>query len=138
MKCFLQPSVTRAKYFKISPLECQQNIKISSGNISISNLLFQETQVWPLDQKDPLEKGMATHSSILAGIITWTEEAGWLQSMGFQRVGHCWVTNTFMPSAKLSAMNNADKRTNFDFWNMTNWIIWTKHLTYNAINKNVP
>ena len=41
-----------------------------------------ETQVWTLDQEDPLEKGMATCSSILAWRIPWTEEPGGLQSMG--------------------------------------------------------
>ena len=41
-----------------------------------------------MGQEDPLEKGMATHSSILAGIIPWTEEPGGLQSMGLKRVGH--------------------------------------------------
>ena len=45
-----------------------------------------ETQVQSLDQEDPLEKGMATHSSILAWRIPWTEEPGGLQSMGSQRV----------------------------------------------------
>ena len=44
-------------------------------------------QVWSLDQKDPLENEIATHSSILAWEILWTEEAGGLQSMGFRRVG---------------------------------------------------
>ena len=43
---------------------------------------LQETQVRSLGQEDPLEKGMATHSSILAWIIPWTEEPGGLQSMG--------------------------------------------------------
>ena len=43
-----------------------------------------------LGQEDPLEKGMATHSSILAWRIPWTEESGGLQSMGLQRVGHDW------------------------------------------------
>jgi len=38
--------------------------------------------------ESPLEKGMATHSSILGWRIPWTEEAGWLQSRGSQRVGH--------------------------------------------------
>ena len=42
----------------------------------------------PLSGEDPLEKGMATHSSILALRIPGTEEPGWLQSMGSQRVGH--------------------------------------------------
>ena len=49
---------------------------------------MQETQVQFLDQEDPLEKEMATHSSILAWRIPWTEEPGGLQSMGSQRVGH--------------------------------------------------
>ena len=48
----------------------------------------QETWVRSLDWEDPLEKEMATHSSILAWKISWTEEPGGLQSMGSQRVGH--------------------------------------------------
>ena len=48
----------------------------------------QETQVQSLGQEDPLEKGMAAHSSILAWRIPWSEEPGRLQSMGSQRVGH--------------------------------------------------
>ena len=46
----------------------------------------QETWVRFLGQEDPLEKGMATHSSILAWRIPWTEEPGGLQSMGLHRV----------------------------------------------------
>ena len=46
---------------------------------------MQETWVRFLSQEDPLEKGMATHSSILAWKIPWTEEPGWLQCMGSQR-----------------------------------------------------
>ena len=49
---------------------------------------MQETQVQSLGWEDPLEKEMATHSSILAWRIPWTEEPGGLQSMGSQRVGH--------------------------------------------------
>ena len=49
---------------------------------------MQETQVRSLGGEDPLEKEMATHSSILAWRITWTEEPGGLQSMGLQRVEH--------------------------------------------------
>ena len=49
---------------------------------------MQETQVQSLGQEDPLEKGMATHSSILAWRIPQTEEPGGLQSMGLQRVRH--------------------------------------------------
>ena len=49
---------------------------------------LQETSVLSLGQEGPLEKGMATHSSILAWRIPWTEKPGGLQSMGLQRVGH--------------------------------------------------
>ena len=52
----------------------------------------QETCVQSLGQKDPLEKGMATHSSILARGIPRTEEPSRLQSMGSQRVGHNLAT----------------------------------------------
>ena len=47
---------------------------------------MQETQVQYLDREDPLEKEMATHSSILAWRIPWTEEPGGLQSMGSQEL----------------------------------------------------
>ena len=57
---------------------------------------LQETRVWSLDREDPPEKGMVTHSSILAWRISWTEEASRLQSMGLQRVGHDWATNTYV------------------------------------------
>ena len=53
---------------------------------------MQETQVQLLGQEDPLEKEMATHSSILAQRILWTEEPGGLQSMGSQTVRHDLVT----------------------------------------------
>ena len=51
---------------------------------------MRETWVWSLGGEDPLEKEMATHSSILAWRIPWTEELGGLQSTGSQRVGHDW------------------------------------------------
>ena len=50
--------------------------------------------VQSLGWEDPLENGMAIHSSILAWLIPWTEEPGGLQSMGLQKVGHDWATNT--------------------------------------------
>ena len=54
---------------------------------TVKNLpAMQETQVHSLGREDPLEKGMATHSSILAWRIPWTEEPGMLQSMESQRV----------------------------------------------------
>ena len=55
----------------------------------VKNLLpIQETQIPSLGSEDPLEKGMAMHSSILAWRIPWTEEPNGLQSMGLQRVRH--------------------------------------------------
>ena len=53
----------------------------------------QETQVWSsLGQEDPLEKKMATHSSILAWETPWTEDPDGLQSFGSLRVGHDWAS----------------------------------------------
>ena len=49
---------------------------------------MQETQVRFMDQEDPLEEGMTTHSSTLAWRIPWTEEPGGLQAMESQRVRH--------------------------------------------------
>ena len=49
---------------------------------------MQETWARSLGQEDPLEKGKATHSGVLAWRIPWTEELGGLQSMGLQRAGH--------------------------------------------------
>ena len=61
----------------------------------VKNLpIMQETQVQALDQEKTLKKGMATHSSILAWRIPWTEEPGKLQSIRSQRVRHKWATNT--------------------------------------------
>ena len=53
---------------------------------------MQKMQVRSLGWEDPLEKGTATHSSMLAWEIPWTAEPGGLQSMGSQRVGHDWAT----------------------------------------------
>ena len=55
---------------------------------------MQETWIWSVGQEDPLEKGMATHSNVLAWRILCTEEPGGLQSVGLQRVGHDGATNT--------------------------------------------
>ena len=55
---------------------------------TVKNLpAVQDTQVQSLGQEDPLQKGMATHLSILAWRLKWREEPGGLQSMGSQRVG---------------------------------------------------
>ena len=66
---------------------------------TVKNLpVMREIQVWSLGQEDPLEKEMATDSSILSWRIPWTEDPGELQSKGLQRVRHNWATNTFTPT----------------------------------------
>ena len=58
----------------------------------VKNPVIQEIRVWPLGWEDALEEEMATHSSILAWRIPWTEEPGGLQSVGLQRVRHSCLT----------------------------------------------
>ena len=80
---------------------CDQHMVLAYGSLMLNYLsltwcLFQPKQsffilycvVWSLGQENHLEKGMATHSSILAWRIPWTEEPGGLYSMGSQRVRH--------------------------------------------------
>ena len=63
----------------------------------------QETRVWCLGQEEPLEKEMATHSSIPVWRIPWTEKPGGLQSMGSQRVGHDWSDSMHADAAAAAA-----------------------------------
>ena len=63
------------------------------GSVVKNPPAMQETRVQSLDWDNPLEKGMAIHSSILAWRIPWTEDPCRLQSMGSQGVGHDWATN---------------------------------------------
>ena len=65
-----------------------------SGSDSKESACNEETRVRSLGQEDPQEKGMATHSSILAWEVPWTEKPGGLQSMRLQRVGLNWVADT--------------------------------------------
>ena len=89
----------------LGPVSCVLTSWISSGHTVgsaslhwlaqiVKNLpAMWETQIRSLGQEDLLEKEMATHSSILAWRIPWTEEPGGLQSKGSQRVGHKWAIN---------------------------------------------
>ena len=77
--------VTVKNYLKLGSLK---------GFPCSNSLAMQDTWVQSLGQEDSLEKGMTTHSSILAWRIPWTEEPDELQSVGSQRVGHDWATNT--------------------------------------------
>ena len=72
------------------------SLLVSLGAQTVKHLpAMEETRVQSLGQEDPLEEGMATHASVLAWRIPWTEEPDGLQSMGSQRVKHDWVTNSF-------------------------------------------
>ena len=65
------------------------------GSSAVKNLpAVQEVLVQCLRQEDPLEKGMATHSSLLSWRIPWTEKPGGLQSMGHKRVRHEQLDNS--------------------------------------------
>ena len=81
-------------YFQIKQL-INTSFKTTVAQIVKKLPAMPETQVRLLGQEDALEKGMATHSSILAWRILWTEEPGRLQSMGSQRVRHDRVTKAF-------------------------------------------
>ena len=72
---------------------------------------MQETQIQSTNGEDPLEKEMATHSSILAGRIPWTEEPGRLQSTGLQRVRHHCVT---IISFHFTSIHDSWKNHSFD------------------------
>ena len=76
---------------------------------------MQETGVQSLGQEDALKKGIASHSSILACRILWTENPDGLQSMGLQRVRHDWAINThslFITSATREAWQPRDHQSN--------------------------
>ena len=72
----------------------------TSGKEPACQCRRHETQVQSLGREDPLENGMATHSSILAWRIPWTEEPGGLQSMGSHRVRHNWSNLAHMHTHK--------------------------------------
>ena len=76
-------------FSSLSDLFLTQKMWASLVAQMVKNLpAMQETQVLSLGWEDPLEKEMATHSSILAWRIPWTEKPGGLQSMGLQRLRH--------------------------------------------------
>ena len=79
-----------------------------------------KTQVLSLCWEDPLEKGMATHSSILAWRIPWTEEPGELQSIGSQRVRHDWMTNTPLLQGYLLKIRGIHA---WDLWQMLIYLL---------------
>ena len=91
-------------------------IALFPGGSVVRNLHeVQEMRVWSLGWEDPLEEGMATHSSILAQRIPLTEEPGGLQSIGSQRVGHDWRN---IPCTHIKYHKN-----------LADWSSWLQHST---------
>ena len=86
---------------------------------------MQETWVWSLGWEDDLEKGMTTHSNILAWRIPWTsEEPGRRQSMGSQRVRHDWTTNTHTLSAPMHRLHTHASLTLRNLvWPLCSWTV---------------
>ena len=93
---YFTSSLTVKFFITWSPfIQYLQSIKGFPVAQTVKNLpAMQETQVWSPGQEDSLEKGMATHSSIIAWKIQRTLEPGGLQSMESKRVVHDWPTNT--------------------------------------------
>ena len=96
-------------------------------------LVMPETQVWSLGQEDPLEKQMATHSSILAWRIPRTEEPARLQSMGSQRVRNDWGTNTIHTMCfTIITCSEKEKRK----WTNKYWVSTQNTMFYIVTNLN--
>ena len=101
MDCSLPGSsihgIFQARVLEWGAITFSNDLSYPQTNVVLTSLVAQmvknlpaiwKTQVRSLGQEDPLEKGTATHSSILAWRIPWAEEPGWLQSMESQSVGH--------------------------------------------------
>ena len=91
--CMDSPGRLRVEVWGLGQVGNAVELGLRSGTSLVAQTVknlpaVRETWVPSLGREDPLEEGMATHSSILAWRIPWTEEPGGLQSMGSQRVGH--------------------------------------------------
>ena len=94
---------------------------------------MQETWVWSLGWEDPLEKEMATHSSILAWRIPWMEELGGLQSMGSQRVRHNWGSSVHFTSILIGDWSKGES-IGWDELGDWNWHMYTIDTMYKLDN----
>ena len=106
---------------------------------------MQDMWVLSLGQEEPLEKDMATHSSILAWRIPWTEEPGGLQSTGPQRVGHNWErvsTHTHTHTLKLQLRQTMmairqQQLSSFQKWIKSELVMMTRSPTHTML-RNRP
>ena len=95
----------------------------------------RETWIQSLDREDPLEKEMATHSSILGWKIPWTEKPGGIQSMGSQRLGHNWVTNVY--SIKYGQYLEVCCSEGKNYWHVCLYL-WDKYFHYSQSVHKIP
>ena len=103
---FLSGSLCLVLYLWLQGFPGGSDSKESAFNVEDPALI-------PEFQEDPLEKGVVTHSSVFAWRIPWTEEPGGLQSMGSQRVGYNWVTNTSHFTSSRSFQNKSFEKIDF-------------------------
>ena len=83
----------KKKRKKAKKSECRSILEVFPGGSVVKNPSDSARDGhWSLGWEDPLEKGLATHSTVLAWRIPWTEEPGRLQSVGLQRVRHTWAS----------------------------------------------
>ena len=96
---------------------------------TVKNLpVIQETWVLSLGWEDPLEKGMATHSNILAWRIPWTEEPGELESMGLQNIREDWMMNVMtydVAHLSMCLISFSDEASVKIFGPLKNWIVFS-------------
>ena len=116
---------TQASQVKQAPVSCKNRwLRCLCASLVVQRVknlpAMQETQVYPLGWEDPWEKEMATHSSILAWRIPWTEEPGRLQSMGSQLDMTEWQT--------LSVWYRINLRYNRVHWVSICTILWTQNV----------
>ena len=116
-------------------LFCVPSLGFPGGSVVKNLPAMQETQVWSLGREDLLEKGMATHSSILAWRIPWTEKPGRLQSMWLYRVGHNWVINTLTFTA-LSSEHTFSLKSYSYYWGETHTQPYSNRMVH--IPSHVP
>ena len=99
---FLAATLKKEKKMKLILVTVTQKGAFLVAQMVKNLSAMQDTWIWSLGLEAPLEKGMATHSSILTWRIPWTEESGRLWSMGVQSVRHDWASNTLLHEQKIS------------------------------------
>ena len=114
--------------------DLKQTKQLPCSSYDKESAAVQETWVRSLGREDPLEKGMATHSSNLAWRIPWTEEPGGLQFMGLQRVGHNWATKHAQSKWNTAWGPNQEK---YDFSHFQHEVVTFALIFYSNMNQRI-